>query len=502
MKVEGIKPTRTAVIVNAGGGRIGSDLLRRALRQTSLPENIRFVAVVRGKPKAYIHTTLLSSVYPYDREWMRGTPIFDEETGTIYVSNIHGAVIPIKFIEHSEHPSTLNWGKREDEQAVFIDASGVFTDPNEFNGVLGNHVAERVMVTAPLTGNEAGKYPHVVFGANEEAALSFPIISWGSCTTNGAFLPWYVLISELAGLQVHAGRVTTIHAVTNSQNPLDRSVARSKDTTTLDSVIPTTTGFAKAGGQVMKWLATAGRRIDADVHLFDPVGATAFRVPTSTGSIIDQTAVLTTRTPLTARTLRALFLKAATEGHLAGNLGFTLDPVVTTRSMMGDERTSVINGASVNVQALPTFGKDAYFVTWESFYDNEAGFTAQGWSILSYVLANLGWGYLETSRLSKWYAHFTHFDPRLNLTLASLDAKDVYTPLPGMSSLTEAEILSAIRSGGNSHVVDPRPYTETRGGRRPITFKPPAVSRQAEVAGDDYADQMGIWFEDLEMAES
>jgi glyceraldehyde 3-phosphate dehydrogenase len=477
---------KTALVVFAGGGRIGSGLCRRWLRASKVSDNLRMVAVVRGKPTDYIHTTILSDVFP-DREWMRGTPYFDKNV--LYATNRDGRTSAIEFVQYDGPPEQLKWGREENEHAILIEASGEMTDPKKCKKFLDGNVADQVMVTAPLKGDDAQNYPHVVFGVNEETALQSNLISWASCTTNGGMLPWYVLFLKLANLKVPGGGLLTVHAVTNSQNLLAKSVKDSKSMTTLDAIIPTSTGFAKAGGVVVYWLAKTGRDIDADIHLFTNVGGAALRIPTSTCSIVEQTAVIETDTPLNRYNLNAMFLSAALNGNLVDNLGFTLDPAVTSKVLIGEERTSIINGSQTQVIPL---GNNKYLVSWEAFYDNEGGYVAQGWSIIAFVLANRQWGYLETSRLSRWVSLFTHFDPRLNLTLDSLKAKDVYTVPSGMSSLSFEEIKGyQLRDTGT---IDARPYNEA--SRKVLKFKPPMTT---EIPPEDDYAAMARWFDDYEL---
>lgn len=413
----------TIIGIYAGGGRIGSGLLRKYFRASEVSDNIRVSAVVRGTPEKYIHTTIASSVYGMDNRWITGYS-YNAGTKVLSVTNSAGMTREVQFIQHSGAAEDIDWGNKADENLIVIDASG-----NVKTNLVQKHFdagADRVMVTAPLKGEGAATYPHIVFGLNERAALLNRLISWASCTTNGAMMAWAALLMNMLIQKIIAGDLLTIHAATNSQNLLDCSGGSAKKMCSLDSILPATTGYSEAAGVAMFWAS----QFDPSLHasLFDDVGAAAMRVPTSTTSLIRTNTVLQTDTPLSARNLNAMFLKAALSGPLAGIFGFTMEPVITTRHLIAEERTSIIHGPSTTVTDI---GEGKFNVTWQTFYDNESGYVAQGWAILDHVLRSLGWGELSTERLTNWYSLFTHFNPNLNLKLESLDAKDIYTPSAG-----------------------------------------------------------------------
>jgi glyceraldehyde 3-phosphate dehydrogenase len=146
--------------------------------------------------------------------------------------------------------------------------------------------------------------------------------------------------------------MTTVHAYTNDQNILDlvhKDLRRARSAAT--NIIPTTTGAARAVGEVIP--ALKGK-----------LDGFAMRVPVDDGSVVDLTAKLAKK--VTKQELNAA-LKAAAEGPMKGILYYTGDPIVSS-DVKGDSHSSIVDGLSTMVM-------DGDFVKVVSWYDNEWGYS-------------------------------------------------------------------------------------------------------------------------------
>jgi glyceraldehyde 3-phosphate dehydrogenase len=222
----------------------------------------------------------------------------------------------------------------------------VFTDAAK----AGLHLtagAKRVVISAPATGD----VKTVVLGVNEGILTDADrIVSNASCTTN-CLAPMAKVLDDVFGIE--QGYITTVHAYTSDQRLQDaphKDLRRARSAAL--SMIPTSTGAAKAVGLVLPQLAG---RLDG----------LAVRVPTPSGSVTDLTAVL--RKPATAAEVNAA-VRAAAEGPMRGILEYTEDPIVSvdivgnTHSCIFDAQLTKCSGTLVKV-----FG----------WYDNEAGYATR-----------------------------------------------------------------------------------------------------------------------------
>jgi glyceraldehyde 3-phosphate dehydrogenase len=161
------------------------------------------------------------------------------------------------------------------------------------------------------------------------------------------------------------GFMTTIHAYTNDQNVLDNSHSDMRRARAAAlSMIPTTTGAAKAVGLVLP-------------ELKGKLDGFAIRVPTPDVSMVDLTVNLE-KTPTKEAIIAAM--KEASQGALKGILGFTDEPLVS-QDFLGDQRSSIFDAQMTNV-----IGNTAKVVTW---YDNEVGFSHRVLDLSAFIGAKL-----------------------------------------------------------------------------------------------------------------
>jgi len=209
--------------------------------------------------------------------------------------------------------------------------------------------ARKVIISAPGKGVDAT----IVMGVNDETydPVAHHIVSNASCTTN-CVAPMVKVLLDAFGIE--KGAMTTVHAYTNDQNVLDgphKDPRRARAAAV--NIIPTTTGTARAVGEVIP--AMKGR-----------LDGVALRVPVIDGSLVDL-AVLLER-EVTADEVNAAYEAAGAEGPLAGRLRYTTDPVVST-DVIGDSASCVLDGSLTwaSGRLVKVFG----------WYDNEWGYTAR-----------------------------------------------------------------------------------------------------------------------------
>jgi len=254
-------------------------------------------------------------------------------------------------------PSQLPW--KANGVDIVIECTGIFRDKKG----AGAHLkagAKRVVVSAPgkdLDGT-------FCFGVNHETfdPKKHEIISNASCTTN-CLAPVAKVLDDAFGVQ--HGLMTTIHAVTNDQRILDlphSDLRRAR--AAFESMIPTSTGAAKAVGLVLPNLA-------------GKLNGFAIRVPTRNVSVVDFTAQV--RTPTTKEKVNEAFVAAA-NGPLKGVLDVVNEPLVSidmngveNSSTVDTELTAVMEGTMVKV------------VSW---YDNEWAYSVRCVDIANHIAKN------------------------------------------------------------------------------------------------------------------
>jgi glyceraldehyde 3-phosphate dehydrogenase len=235
---------------------------------------------------------------------------------------------------------------RENGVEIALECTGFFTDRESAQ----KHIdagAKRVLISAPAKGVDLT----VVYGVNDDKLTAdMTIISNASCTTN-CLAPVAKVMNDSIGIE--RGLMTTVHAYTNDQKILDqihKDLRRARAAAM--NIIPTTTGAARAVGEVLP-------------ELKGKLDGSAIRVPVPDGSLVDLTF---TPSRDTTRDEVNQILKAASEtGRLKGVLVYSEDPLVSS-DIVHTPQSSTVDGLETAVIE----GKLVRVVSW---YDNEWGFS-------------------------------------------------------------------------------------------------------------------------------
>jgi glyceraldehyde 3-phosphate dehydrogenase len=254
-------------------------------------------------------------------------------------------------------PAAIGWGATGAD--VVIESTGIFTDATKAKAHLDGG-AKKVIISAPAKNEDAT----FVMGVNHEDydPANHHVISNASCTTN-CLAPMAKPLHDELGIV--KGLMTTIHAYTSDQNLLDgphRDLRRARAAAL--SIIPTSTGAAKAIGLVMP-------------DLKGKLDGYALRVPTPTGSATDLTFEAGRET--TVEEVNAV-VKAAAEGPLAGFLKYTEDPIVSS-DIVTDPHSCIFDAGLTKV-----IGNQVKVVGW---YDNEWGYSNRLIDLVALVGASL-----------------------------------------------------------------------------------------------------------------
>ncbi len=265
--------------------------------------------------------------------------------GDVAVSNgnlvVNGQEIQITA---ERNPADLPWGASQVD--LVVESTGVFADAEKASAHL-TAGAGKVIISAPAKGD----LKTVVLGVNDDILTADDrIISNASCTTN-CLAPMAKVLNDTFGLET--GYITTIHAYTADQRLQDaphKDLRRARAAAL--SMIPTSTGAAKAVGLVLPELA-------------GKLDGMAVRVPTPTGSVTDLTATL--KTEATVEQVNAA-LKAAAEGPMKGIVQYCEDPIVSV-DIVGNTHSCIIDAALTKCTGnlVKVFG----------WYDNEAGYATR-----------------------------------------------------------------------------------------------------------------------------
>jgi len=320
-----------------GFGRIGRIFYRASLQNRAFNENFEVVAVNDiTDPKTLAHLLKYDSTF--------GTLKEEVSAG---VDSITVAGKTIKVLKERD-PANLPWKSLGVDYA--LESTGLFTDRDQ----AAKHLtagAKRVVISAPARKPDIT----IVLGVNGDAydPSKHMIISMASCTTGSLAPPLKVLVDSFG---VARGYMTTIHSYTNDQKILDlphSDLRRARAAG--QSIIPTTTGAARAIGEVIP-------------SLQGKLDGRAMRVPTPDGSITDITVELNTEVSVEDVNKA---LKTAAEGNLKGIMGYTEEPIVS-RDIVGDPHSSIIDGEF----SLVVGGKSRLIKIF-SWYDNEWGYSSR-----------------------------------------------------------------------------------------------------------------------------
>lgn len=267
-----------------------------------------------------------------------------------------------KVILATKDPSQLPWKELGIEYV--IEASGLFTDIEKAKGHL-TAGAKKVLITAPGKGG----MKTFVMGVNENEydPKEHHIVSNASCTTNCLAPLVYVLLKE--GIGIETGLMTTIHAYTATQKVVDgpsKKDWRGGRAAALN-IIPSTTGAAKAVGEVLP-------------QLKGKLTGMAFRIPVPNVSVVDLTFRSEKETSI--EEIDQL-LKKASETYLKGYLGVVEEELVST-DFIHDNRSSIYDSLATLQNNLK--GEKRFFkiVSW---YDNEWGYSCRVVDLLKYMVS-------------------------------------------------------------------------------------------------------------------
>lgn len=312
-----------------GFGRIGRSVFRAALNE---PE-IEIVGV-----NDLADTKTLAYLLKYDS--VHG--VLSEEVNWEEEAIIVGKRrVKVTMVKNPAELPWSDWGVQ-----IGVEATGIFYKREDASKHL-EAGAERVVITAPAKDPDLT----VVLGVNEDAydPSSHRIISNASCTTN-CLAPLVKVLKDNFG--VESGFMTTVHAYTNDQRILDlphKDLRRARAATV--SIIPTTTGAAKAIGEVIP-------------DLKGKLDGMAMRIPVFDGSVVDLVAVLRDRA--TVDQVNEAFEEAADKDRFRGILAYTEDPIVSI-DVVGNPYSSIFDAGATMAQ-----NNLVKVIAW---YDNEWGYS-------------------------------------------------------------------------------------------------------------------------------
>ncbi|MCY8389230.1 glyceraldehyde-3-phosphate dehydrogenase [Bacillus inaquosorum] len=333
---------KVKVAIN-GFGRIGRMVFRKAM----LDDQIQVVAINASySAETLAHLIKYDTIHGrYDKEVVAG------EDSLI----VNGKKV---LLLNSRDPKQLPW--REYDIDIVVEATGKFNSKDKALG----HIeagAKKVILTAPGKNEDVT----IVMGVNEDQfdADRHVIISNASCTTN-CLAPVVKVLDEEFGIE--SGLMTTVHAYTNDQKNIDnphKDLRRARACG--ESIIPTTTGAAKALSLVLP-------------HLKGKLHGLALRVPVPNVSLVDL--VVDLKTDVTAEEVNEAFKRAA-KTSMYGVLDYSDEPLVST-----DYNT---NPHSAVIDGLTTMVMEDRKVKVLAWYDNEWGYSCRVVDLIRHVAARM-----------------------------------------------------------------------------------------------------------------
>ncbi|MFZ0964169.1 MAG: type I glyceraldehyde-3-phosphate dehydrogenase [Terriglobia bacterium] len=322
-----------------GFGRIGRNLLRASLNDPG----VEIVAVNDiTDPKTLAHLLKYDSVFGT----INATVGFSENAITV-----NGK--PIRVFKVKD-PAEIDWSSLGIQ--VVVESTGLFTKAEDAKKHLKGTV-KKVIISAPAKGEDIT----IVLGVNEGMydASKHHVLSNASCTTN-CLAPAAKVIND--SFKILKGSMTTIHAYTNDQKILDlphKDLRRARAAAL--SMIPTTTGAAKAVGLVLP-------------ELKGKLDGYAMRVPTPDVSVVDLVALV--EKPTTTEEVNAALKKAA-EGPMKGILQFVEEELVS-KDFTGNPHSSMVDAGFTKVI-------DGNLVKVVAWYDNEWGYSCRVRDLINFV---------------------------------------------------------------------------------------------------------------------
>ncbi len=323
-----------------GFGRIGRLVFRAAMQHQ---EEIEVVAV-----NDLTDAKMLAHLLKYDS-------VHGRFNGTVEALE-NGIMVNNKFVRVTAERDPLHLPWKELEVDVVVESTGRFTNREDAEKHL-TAGAKKVIISAPAKNEDIT----IVMGVNEEKydPAKHHVISNASCTTN-CLAPVAKVLHEEFG--IIKGLMTTVHSYTNDQQILDlphKDYRRAR--AAAESIIPTTTGAAKAVGLVLP-------------ELKGKLNGFAMRVPTKNVSVVDLVAEL--KTTATAEEINQK-LKAKAEGELKGYLAYSEEPLVSI-DFNGDSHSSTVD-------ALSTMVVEGNLVKVVAWYDNEWGYSNRVVDLAIYI---------------------------------------------------------------------------------------------------------------------
>ncbi len=328
-----------------GFGRIGRQALKALLDRH--PDDVEVVAI-----NDLFDTVTNAHLFKYDSNY--GVyPGEVEARGDSFV--VDGKEIAVVA---ERDPAAIPWKKFGAQ--IVIESTGLFTDATKAKAHI-DAGAEKVIISAPAKNEDIT----IVLGVNQDRydPARHNIISNASCTTNG-LAPVAKVLFDRFGIQ--RGLLTTVHSYTNSQRLLDVAAKDLRDARAAAlNIVPSETGAARAVGLVIP-------------ELQGKFGGMSFRVPTSTVSVVDFTAVLdrdASKDEINAA------MREYSQDSMVGILGYTEAPNVST-DFKGDTRSSIFSALDTLV-----VGNLVKVISW---YDNEYGYACRLSDITAFVARQLG----------------------------------------------------------------------------------------------------------------
>jgi len=332
-----------------GFGRIGRMVFQAICDQGLLGKEVQVVAVVDVSTDAdyFAYQMKYDSVqgkFKHTVTTKKSDPA-KEDADTLVVNGCE-----IKCIMATKTPDQLPWKALGVDYV--IESTGLFTDSEKAKGHLAAG-AKKVIISAP----GKGEVKTLLIGVNENEydPAKHHIVSNASCTTNCLAPLVYVLLKE--GIGIETGLMTTIHSYTATQKTVDGPSKKDwrGGRAAAINIIPSTTGAAKAVGEVLP--AIKGK-----------LTGMSFRVPTPDVSVVDLTFRAAKDTSI--EEIDKL-MKKASETYLKGILGVTEEELVST-DFIHDERSSIYDSLATLQNNLK--GEKRFFKV-VSWYDNEWGYS-------------------------------------------------------------------------------------------------------------------------------
>jgi glyceraldehyde 3-phosphate dehydrogenase len=313
-----------------GFGRIG----RLSFRALLDKEGVEVVAI-----NDLTDTTTLAHLLKFDSAHGKFQGEVSHDENTIIVDGHH-----IKVLKERD-PAQLPW--KELEVDVVLEATGLFTDKEKASAHL-KAGARKVVISAPAKGG----VKTIVLGVNEDQLTpEDTIVSNASCTTN-CLAPMVKVLDDNFGIE--SGLMTTVHAYTQDQRLHDaphKDLRRARAAAI--NIIPTTTGAAKAVGEVLP-------------HLNGKLTGIAYRVPVITGSITDFTIQLSKA--VSKEEVNEAVKKAA-EGPMKHVLQYSEEALVST-DIISNPYSCIFDAGMTTVN-----GEKSNLVKVVGWYDNESGYS-------------------------------------------------------------------------------------------------------------------------------